>query len=111
MSVTLFAIKINSLATVILANIHTTLFVDDLQIVYQDYRMTDITTKLQNTIDIITAWATKNGFKFSKTKTVCMKFYKKSESITNPALNLQNHGIPVVQITKFLGVIWDNILT
>ena len=49
LSVTLFAIKISSLATVIPANIHTSLFVDDLQIAYQDYRMTDITAKLQNT--------------------------------------------------------------
>ena len=111
LSVALFAIKINSLATVIPANIHTSLFVDDLQIAYQDYRMTDITTKLQNTIDNSTAWATRNGFKFSKTKTVCMKFYTKSEPITNPALKLQTHDIPVVQTTKFLGLIRDNKIT
>ena len=111
MSVTLFAVKINILATVILANIHTSLFFDDLQITYQYYRMTDITTRLQNTIEKITAWATRNGFKVSKTNTVCMKFYKKSEPITNPDLKIQNHDIPVVETTKFLGLIWDNKLT
>ena len=70
--------------------------------------MRDVTTKLQEAIDKITGWATKNEFKFSKTKTVCMKFYKQSEPITNPALKLDTYDIPVVQTTKFLGLIWNS---
>ena len=50
LSVTLFAIKINSLASVIPKYVLTSLFVDDLQLAYQDHTIIDINSKLQNTV-------------------------------------------------------------
>ena len=105
-------IKINSLASVIPKTVFTSLFVDDLQIAYQDHRIINISLKLQlNTINKIAGWATRHGFRFSKTKTVCMKFFNQSKPNLNPTLKLQGHPIPAVQSTKFLGPHLDSNLT
>ena len=58
----------------------------------------------------IEKWADENGFKFSKTKTVCMHFCNKRKLHPDPTLTIYNSQIPVVTQTKFLGVIFDNKL-
>ena len=62
LSVTLFAIKINSLAKEIPPHIFNSIFVDDLQIVYSDSNVFNIQKELQNCIHSIANWANKNGF-------------------------------------------------
>ena len=74
LSVTLFAIKINSLAAMIPQKILVSLFVDDLQIIYSDHSIHNINNKLQQTI-AISNWTTKNGFRMSTSKTGCMTFF------------------------------------
>ena len=55
-------------------------------------------------------WADENGFKFSKTKTVCMHFCNKRKFHPDPTLTIYNSQIPVVSQTKLLGVIFDGKL-
>ena len=107
LSVTLFAIKINALATKIPAGVHKLLFVDDLQIAYSHHDMHHINGKLQETIVHINRCATANGFKFSTTKTVCMSFYRGQEPVVRPNLTIGKIKIPSVETTKFLGLWWD----
>ena len=40
-----------------------------------------------------------------------MKFYKKSEPITNPAFKLQTMTYRLCKLQKFLGLMWGNKLT
>ena len=52
-------------------------------------------------------WATGNGFRFSNIKTVCMSICQKRGLHLDPQLFLDKSPIPVVEVTTFLGVIFD----
>ena len=65
---------------------------------------------LQLCLNKVEKWADENGFKFSKTKTVCMHFCNKRKLHPDPTLTIYNSQIPVVSQTKFLGVIFDKRL-
>ena len=76
--------------------------------------MHTIERQLQQNLNNIQDWATKNGFKFSKSKTVCMHFChfcQLRKAHDDPVLTLDGTTIPVVEETKILGVIFDNKLT
>jgi len=60
---------------------------------------------------MLSHWADTNGFKLSSSKTVCMHFCRIRNAHPNPELTLSGTLIPVVEQTKFLGVIFDNKLT
>ena len=59
----------------------------------------------------IQKWSTENGFKFSKSKTVCMHFCHLRKAHNDPILTLDGTPIPVVEENKFLGVIFDRKLS
>ena len=65
----------------------------------------------QQNLNYIQDWATKNGFKFSKSKTVCVHFCQLRKAPDDPVLTLDGTTIPVVEETKFLGVIFYKKLT
>ena len=73
--------------------------------------MRTIERQLQQNLNNIQDWATKNGFKFSKSKTVCMHFCQLRKAHDDPVLTLDGTFIPVVEETKYLGVIFDKKLT
>ena len=73
--------------------------------------MHTIERQLQQNLNNIQDWASKNGFKFSKSKTVCMHFCQLRKAHDDPVLTLDGTPIPVVEETKFLGVIFDKKLT
>ena len=77
LSVTLFILKINSIADVIPASFEKSLFVDDFSITCSSRNMASIERQLQLCLNKVEKWADENGFKFSKTKTVCMHFCNK----------------------------------
>ena len=60
LSVTLFAVKVNSLAAVIPNYINTSLFVDDLQISCSGNTVSKAETNIQPMLDDIYRWATRN---------------------------------------------------
>ena len=111
LSVTLFSIKINDIVKNINPGVDCSLYVDDFLICYRSKNMHTIERQLQQNLNNIQDWATKNGFKFSKSKTVCMHFCQLRKAHDAPVLTLDGTPIPVVEVTKFLGVIFDKKLT
>ena len=73
--------------------------------------MHTIERQLQQNLNKIQEWATRNGFQFSKSKTVCMHFCQLRKAHDDTVLTLDGQPIPVVEETKFLGVIFDKKLT
>jgi ribonuclease HI len=111
LSVTLFSLKINSIVKALSSDVHCSLYVDDFLICYSSPNMDVIERKLQLSLDKLQQWCEENGFKFSKTKTVCMHFCMMRKIHLDPVLNLGGDEIPVVEQTKFLGLIFDKKLS
>jgi ribonuclease HI len=110
LSVTLFLLKINSLAEVVKARIDKSLFVDDFSVSYSSSSMVTIERRMQSCLNQIEQWADENGFRFSKTKTVCMHFCNQRKLHLDPELKINGTPIPIVQQTKYLGLIFDSKL-
>ena len=87
------------------------LYVDDFLICYRSKNVHTIERQLQQNLYNIQVWANRNGFKFSKSKTVCMHFCQLRKAHDDLVLTLDGQPIPVVIETKFLGVIFDKKLT
>ena len=106
--VTLFSLKINNIVKTLNPGVDCSLYVDDFLICYRSKHMHTIERQLQQNLNNIQEWATRNGFKFSKSKTVCMLFCQLRKAHDDPVLTLDGQPIPVVEETKFLGVNFDN---
>jgi hypothetical protein len=65
---------------------------------------------LQRCQNNIQTWADEDGFRFSKTKTVCKHFCQKRMLHRDPELTLYGTNIPVVDEVKFLGLIFKTNL-
>ena len=65
LSVTLFSIKINSLAEVLRGDMHDSLYVVDFVLCYKTKNMNSLERQLQLCLYKIQNWADENGFKFS----------------------------------------------
>jgi hypothetical protein len=111
LSVTLFSIKINSLAKVLNDNIEGSLYVDDFLICYRGKNMNNIERQLQLCLNKIEKCAMEIGFKFSSSKTLGMHFCNKRGLHPDPELKLYNSPIKIVPETKFLGLLFYNKLT
>jgi hypothetical protein len=109
--VTLFSIKINSLAKVLKNDIEGCLFVDDFVISYRSKNMASIERQHQLCLNKIQDWADNNGFKFSKSKTTSVHFCQKRKQHNDPDLKLNGTPINIVNEHKFLGVIFDSKLS
>ena len=66
---------------------------------------------LQQCLNKLLDWADTNVFKFSLSKTVCIHFCKLRKPHPEPTLLLNSTFVPVVEETKFLGVIFDRKLS
>ena len=111
LSVTLFALAINGITSVLPPGVLYTLFVDDLSLSFAASRMAVAERKLQLSIDRTVNWAERNGFKFSTTKTVAMHFCRIRGVHPDPDLYLNGQRIPCVEETRFLGLMFDHRLT
>jgi len=107
LSVTLFSVKINSITQCLTPGVDSCLFVDDFQICYRSANMSIIERQLQLCLNKLQQWATDNGFRFSKTNTVCMHICQKRGFHFDPKLVLDINPIPVVEETNF----WASFLT
>ena len=73
--------------------------------------MSAIERQLQMGLNKLHTWSVENGFKFSKSKTVCMHFCQtRKRDNPDPRLTLDGHPIPVVEKNQFLGLIFDRKL-
>ena len=82
-----------------------------LRISFAVSRMAVAERKLQLSIDRISKWAEKQGFRFSTSKTVTVHFCRIRGVHPDPDLYLNGQRIPCVEETRFLGLIFDHRLT
>jgi len=111
LSVTLFWLKINSIIKALCPGVDCSLYVDDFVICYRSKHIHIIDRHLQWCLNKLQKWTDTNGFKFSTTKTVCLHFCRLRKLHPDPQLFLNGSPIPVVEVMKFLGVIFDKKLS
>ena len=109
-SVTLFALKINSIVK-ISPRAWSVLYVDDFLICYHSRYMHIVERHLQQTLNKLQTWVDTNGFKFSESKTVCVHFCKLRTVNPDPVLLLNGTPIAVVVQVKFLSLIFQKQLS
>ena len=103
LSVTLFALAINGIASVIPHDVMFTLFVDDLSLSFAAAKMSVAERKLQLTIDKVVEWAAERGFRFSSSKTVVMNFVESEVFIQIQIYIYQGREFHVLKRQNF----WD----
>ena len=111
LSVTLFAIAINSLMEHIPVGIQGSLFVDDFAIYCSASSAVEACRKIQASINEASKWADARGFRFSPLKTKAIRFTRKRKVEEVPTLFLKDNILPYEEEVKFLGVIFDKKLT
>ncbi len=89
LSVTLFAIVINSIASIIREPVKASLFVDDFAIFCSSKSIQVIERQLQLVLNKLQEWSDATGFKFSASKTNCMHFCRINHLITTPIFFLE----------------------
>ena len=106
MSVTLFALKINSVVKDLTPGMECYLYVDDFFICYRSRYMHIIERHLQQTLNKLQTWVDTNGCKFFESKTVCVHLCELRTA--NPDIVLMLNGTPVavVEQVKFFGLIF-----
>ena len=111
LSTTLFNVKLNDIINCLDYKTDGSLYVDDFCICFRSKNMRTIERHLQQCLNRIEDWATRNGFKFSKSKTQCVHFCQQRKIHNDPVLYIYGSQIPVVAESKFLGVIFDKKLS
>ena len=111
LSVTLFSDKINSVASTIPRGVACSMYVDDLLVCYSGKNMATIERQLQLCLNEVHEWSVANGFKFSKSKTVCMHFCHLRTLHPDPSLTMDGDPIKVVKEMRFLGLVFDTKLS
>ena len=104
-------VKINSIVKAISPGVECSLYIDDFLICYRSKHIHIIERHLQQCLNKLADWADTNGLKFSPSKTVCIHFCKLCKPHPEPTLLLNGTPVPVVEETKFLGVIFDRKLS
>jgi len=111
LSVTLFGLKINSIVKAISPGVKCSLYVDDFLICYRSKYIHIIDRHIQQCLNKLMDCVDTNGFKFPSSKTVCMHFCRLHKLHSDTVLTVNGLPIPVVEETKFLGVIFDRKLS
>ena len=111
LSVTLFAVAINSLMSHLPPGIQGSLFVDDFAVYCAGSTALQACEKVQIAINAASAWANCRGFKFSPQKTKAVRFTRNRKREKIPTLFLNDSILPYEDEVKFLGVIFDKKLT
>ena len=111
LSTTLFNVKLNDIINCLDYKTDGSLYVDDFCICFRSKNMRTIERHLQQCLNRIENWATRNGFKFPKSKTQCVHFCQQGKIHNDPVVYIYGSQIPVVAESKFLGVIFDRKLS
>lgn len=111
LSVTCFSVAINKIVEAVSPPVRCSLFVDDLAIYVSGSDAVSACRDLQKSVDAVSKWADNNGFKFSTTKTVAVRFTRTRRVEEVPTLTLNGSIIPYEKQVKFLGVVFDEKLT
>ena len=112
LAVTCFGLKINELPSCIAKDIFKALFVDDLVICFRGRSLDTIERHLQQAVNAIQEWATRNGFRFAAHKCKVIHFIAPRSRVQRPPIvRIGNTLLPVEESTKFLGLWWDSHLS
>ena len=112
LAVTCFGIKINELPSHIAMDIFRALFVDDLAICFCGRSLDTIERHLQQSVNAIQEWATRNGFRFAAHKCKVVHFTApRHKAMRPPTITIGDTLLPVEESTKFLGLWWDSHLS
>jgi len=111
LSVTLFGLRINSIVKNLPVGVECSLYVDDFVICYRSALISHAERQLQHCLNKLQSWCDTTGFSFSSTKTLCVHFTALRGLFPTPSLTLKGNTIPVVEETKFLGVLFDRKLS
>jgi ribonuclease HI len=110
LSVTLFAIAINGITDCVKSPVSASLFVDDLAIISRSRSLAASSRQIQMTVNKLARWADNTGFKFSQTKTTCVRFSRVRGLFPEPEIRLMGEVLPFSNNVKFLGLWLDNKL-
>ena len=92
-------------------DIFRALFVDDLAICFCGRSLDTIERHLQQSVNAIQEWATRNGFRFAAHKCKVVHFTAPWHKGTRPpTIMIGDTLLPVEESTKFLGLWWDSHL-
>ena len=84
----------------------------DLAICFRGRSLDTIERHLQQAVNAIQEWATRNGFKFTARKCKVIHFTAPRSRVHRPpAIRIGNTFLPVEESTKFLGLWWDSHLS
>ena len=112
LAVTCFGLNINDLPSCIAKDIFKALFVDDLAICFRGRSLDTIERHLQQAVNAIQEWATRNGFRFAAHKCKVIHFTAPRSRVQRPPIvRIGNTLLPVEESTKFLGLWWDSHLS
>lgn len=111
LSVTCFAVAINSIIEEIPPGVQSSLFVDDFAVYCEGSTALEACRGIQTAINAASKWADKRGFKFSAQKTKAIRFSRSRKEEAIPTLFLKDDILPYEDEIKFLGVILDKKLT
>ncbi|GFN96533.1 Pol-like protein [Plakobranchus ocellatus] len=106
----LFNLKINNIINSVSKHVNASLFVDDFAIYAEGKHLQHLERTIQLCINNVQKWVSKNGFRFSVSKTTYVHFHRQ-RIYTEPARHLDGQPIPVKGEAKFLGVIFDQNLS
>lgn len=105
----LFLLMINDLPDNI-KQTDKTLFADDSCLFKSGKNLDSILRKMQDSLNKLTDWCDKNGFKISMEKTVAVLFTHRRDTV-NKTLRIYGDYIKIENKAKFLGIIFDSKLT
>ena len=92
LAVTCFGLRINELPSCIAKDIFKALFVDDLAICFRGRSLDTIERHLQQAVNAIEEWATRNGFRFAAHKCKVIHFTTPRSRLRDPPLwELETH--------------------
>ena len=93
-------------------DIFRALFVDDLPICFCGRSLDTTERHLQQSVNAIQEWATRNGFRFAAHKCKVVYFTAPRHKATRPpTITIGDTLLPVEESTKFLGLWWDSHLS
>ena len=112
LAMTCFGLKIKELPSCIARDVFRALYVDDLSICFSGRSLDPIERHLQQAVNAIQEWATRNGFRFAAHKCKVIHFTAPQSKVQRPPnMRIGNTPLPVEESTKFLGLWWDSHLS
>ena len=111
LSCTLFSLAINTVLRVIKGCVPCSLYVDDMRISYAHSNPEICRERLQKVLDALHQWSLETGFRFSIDKTEWMVFHRTKLLPGTIELTLGGKKLKEVATKKFLGLIFDRMLT